>query len=553
MKDLATIVTELNGRLEGTSLGEFYSRRKAIKPGSRIWQGGLFRQPYDAGKPLEGYAIHQGGRQEIQYNVGFEEGPVFRYGLAFSLEPSQALPDPVGSLQPSIDAFNALAAELSATFEQLRMWAYVDGEKTAVQGVRPIPPGWVTSGNFIFIGVEESVADEQVSGAMLDRAASVLNGLLPFYERVESRLPVTNGTYKVARVCWNTAMWQHPTGPEGKSRANDSYESEHGFGHEEWLFDLSQQLGGWKYGFVQALNHSRNYAGQRIDLLLYAIDDRTKERMWVGAIDSVHALTENESREAIESMRTRGSFDEMIDQLHKLSLDPTPLVKGLSTEPFEIFNLRYRPQDARFFDPPIPFDINTLKAWYYGTFQDVPKSIVRYHDSDADSDSSPERIADESTAGTQRNIAATTSTRTTAASTKAIDLTHKRWQRELQESLPRILPHAIVRAEIPLGQHVVDLYIEHAGKRVIVEIKTNSNVRYAIREALAQLMEYCYWPSGGTPRADALLIVAPGIPDRRDQGYLSFIRDRFNIPVHYLPYREGTVEGISDYMSGLTR
>lgn len=39
---------------------------------------------------------------------------------------------------------------------------------------------------------------------------------------------------KVARLCWNTNEWRRPSGRKGKSKSNDAYENEMGFGHEEW-------------------------------------------------------------------------------------------------------------------------------------------------------------------------------------------------------------------------------------------------------------------------------------------------------------------------------
>ena len=42
---------------------------------------------------------------------------------------------------------------------------------------------------------------------------------------------------KIARICWNTHDWKRPSGSEGKSRVDSSYEKSVGFGHEEWLLD----------------------------------------------------------------------------------------------------------------------------------------------------------------------------------------------------------------------------------------------------------------------------------------------------------------------------
>lgn len=70
-----------------------------------------------------------------------------------------------------------------------------------------------------------------------------------------------------------------------------------------------------------------------------------------------------------------------------------------------------------------------------------------------------------------------------------------------------------------------------------------------IREAFGQLMEYAYWPTAS--RCDTLLIVGPGAARARDRAYLTAMRERFGIPIHYLHYREGRIIGIGDWYRAL--
>ncbi len=62
----------------------------------------------------EDWAFHYGGRSEIQYNIGFEDEG-FRFGLAFSLETSQTLPD-INLLKPKIKKLNTLYEEKPELF-----------------------------------------------------------------------------------------------------------------------------------------------------------------------------------------------------------------------------------------------------------------------------------------------------------------------------------------------------------------------------------------------------------------------------------------------------
>jgi hypothetical protein len=85
--------------------------------------------------------------------------------------------------------------------------------------------------------------------------------------------------------------------------------------------------------------------------------------------------------------------------------------------------------------------------------------------------------------------------------------------------------------------------------RVFVELKTRGTVRQVIRQALAQLMEYAYWPDAA--RCQALLIVGPVEASDHEQAYLSTLRNRFGIPVHYLDYDDGHISGIREWFAQL--
>lgn len=538
MKALNEVVAELNRLIAPTELFRFYDRRAALKKGAKRWSGGLFQSVFDAGEDCSGYAIHRGGRQELQFNVGFEEGPAFRYGVAFSLEASQSLPDPVSALSPSIDRFNALVGS-SPALDGLQMWSYANGTRSSNHEPGPIPSHMVRPGAFFFLGQREVLDEFGVTADMLARAVEVLRLLLPFYELVELEVsePIP---YKVARLCWNTEFWQRPSGRAGKANGRKMFEAEHGFGHEEWFLDQSRLLDGWKYGFIQALNHSHaKYAGERLNLLLYTIDQKHKGRYWVAAVSDAQALTEDEARIAQREYRKRGWLEEMREQVEQQGLDGDSLTEAPT---IELMNVRYRPENLVVFDPPVQFPREVLRAAYYGTFQELPASqrdvVVG---------------AQQCRELRERNITALTTQRNLFASTQQVDLVHKRWQMELKKSLPELLPTAKVSVEVDLDGHLVDAVVEQAGRRVLIEIKTGSIVRLVIRHALAQLLEYCYWPPLEKARADALLIVGAGLASDGDQSYLVYLRQTFGIPVHYLTYRDGGIEGIADFVTAVCR
>jgi len=346
-----------------------------------------------------------------------------------------------------------------------------------------------------------------------------------------------DGSYKVARICWNTEYWQKPTGKKGKVSDSDAFEAKYGYGHEEWLFDLTAVVDGWKYGFIQALNKSRNYAGEVINLLFYTIDNKSRSRYWVAAAKNVEVLLPEESADALKRLEKRNVLKEMRRQVTDLDLDASQLSDA---DPTQIINLRYRPEDLAVFEP-IQFPVGRLGADYYGILQDVPddqRGVLQGQDAAAEV--------------TERNINTLTSKRVAYASSTEVDLKQKQWQKELKKTLAIALPEAHVYVEADVHGHSVDIYVEQGGKRFFIELKTQSVVRRAIREALAQLMEYSFWPPK-QPRADVLVIVAPGVAQPAEQEYLAFLRKKFGIPIYYLQYSERSIVGISDFVSSFLK
>lgn len=58
---------------------------------------------------------------------------------------------------------------------------------------------------------------------------------------------------RVSRVTFNTEGWMFPSGRNGKSTNAELHEGIYGYGHEEWLFDISKLIDGYHYGFIGVL------------------------------------------------------------------------------------------------------------------------------------------------------------------------------------------------------------------------------------------------------------------------------------------------------------
>jgi hypothetical protein len=103
-----------------------------------------------------------------------------RYGVAFSFERSQTLPDP-SILIPMVERFNAWLRENPGALRgfKLSSWdmAKVSGEKP----LKEIPEAWMKDGAFIFIGKRWVESDFDIERILKD-----FDLLYPVYKFVES-------------------------------------------------------------------------------------------------------------------------------------------------------------------------------------------------------------------------------------------------------------------------------------------------------------------------------------------------------------------------------
>ncbi len=101
---------------------------------------------------------------------------------------------------------------------------------------------------------------------------------------------------KLARICWNKENWKFPSGSQGKSVSVDAYESDKGFGHEEWLFDKSRIIESYHFAFLQPLYLKSNKHDNKVyNISLFTINNLNK-RYYVGEIKNVESITKEESQ-----------------------------------------------------------------------------------------------------------------------------------------------------------------------------------------------------------------------------------------------------------------
>lgn len=328
---------------------------------------------------------------------------------------------------------------------------------------------------------------------------------------------------KIARICWNTNGWRRPSGADGKIKNKRAYEHLFGFGHEEWLLDTTKIVKGYHYAFLQPIGLNREkYTKQTFNISLYSINDKTRRRWWLGRIRSVTVITEDESRAAYVAYKTNGWLAEMGEQLRSVGADVAALRK---TKPEDFFVIRFRPRSLELLDIPLEFssDDPAVKATYYVLLNKVkPPKLL----------SSKKQFIFRH--GHTKKKGTTESSY--EAHSSNIDLVQNRMQARIYQQLTKKYGKDNVGTELDAGYGaLIDVVVRESSRHfTFYEIKTLYSVRLCIREALAQLLEYAYYPNKSN--ASRIVVVSTNAITKEAQSYLEHLRHSFGIPVYYQRY-----------------
>ena len=84
----------------------------------------------------------------------------------------------------------------------------------------------------------------------------------------------------------------------------------------------------------------------------------------------------------------------------------------------------------------------------------------------------------------------------------------------------------------------VDIEVRTETGTTVMELKSSTDARRAIRDALGQLLDYAYRKDGGAE--SRLVVVGQGVPTESDLRFLQTLRIRFRIPVNCQQYVLGS-------------
>lgn len=326
--------------------------------------------------------------------------------------------------------------------------------------------------------------------------------------------------HKLARICWNTNQWRLPSGREGKSRKKESFEHEHGFGHEEWLFDTSKAVNGYHYAFVQAVGAVRELHKDRtFRLSLYSIDSGTRRRWWVGAIGKVSVVGVEESAAVYRRYERSGWLAEMRLQLSAVGVDPRMFDKFITPENFAV--IKFKVQDLQLLDTPLEF--------FYG---DPAVTSDYYNLKNYIQEPSLPALSNKFVFKPGFNLPTDKKQLAYDQHERNVNNFHNHVQTRLFEKLCEQYGSENVGAENNTGVGSrIDLVVRRGKKFALYEIKTGPSLQSCVREAIGQLLEYRHMI--GHTHVSKLIVVSPHLPEKWTESYLSTLRSEHKIPVYY--------------------
>lgn len=326
---------------------------------------------------------------------------------------------------------------------------------------------------------------------------------------------------KYCRVCWNTNYWRQPTGEAASLEVGESFVQTHGFGHEEWLFNFAWlQTNGandyrkYKYGNLQPIGKYRDkYEGESFDVFVYTVaPDRS--RIAVATITDVFVPGLREAKSAVAYMGKQGWLHEMKADLAELGIPPS----SFDTSPFSLVNVRFEPENVRFFDPRIALP-KSHKLYRINRYQPIDWTGEQSADEKEGHQARSNRKPGKKRSEDDRKR---TSIEGTTYSPRHVIL-----QNHLYDHLCDLFGKAAVAYE----EAFVDLALKLKKKVTLFEIKIAPTAKSCIREAFGQILEYAIYPD--KLMADKLIVVGDGKPTASDIAYLSFLRANFDIPIFY--------------------
>lgn len=322
----------------------------------------------------------------------------------------------------------------------------------------------------------------------------------------------------ITRICQNNSNWQYPT--RSAVEASNTFFSQHGYGHEEWLFRFEWQIGGWQYGFLQGVNkgwESRLARDERAgDVVLYTL--APEGRRYVARIRHIEFLDEAQGIAALDHYKRLGWYDRMLEEIDAVDGDRG----GLGNDEWATYglNVRFRPNDVEWYPP------NT-----FAEAGDPVHSYNRYQLIELNHEVSlPETVnARRPSRKGQNTPPIQGSYFRTGDSGRDCSPEHGIMQAALHEELKIEYPGATIVFE----ENFVDVTVTTEMEKIFFEVKSDYCTRRVLRLAIGQLLEYAYYWDDLSEKAVRLVAVGRTALSSEDERYLRYLTEKLNFPLEY--------------------
>ncbi|MFK0089667.1 hypothetical protein ACIQUS_20505 [Pseudomonas sp. NPDC090755] len=322
----------------------------------------------------------------------------------------------------------------------------------------------------------------------------------------------------ITRICQNDSNWQFPT--RSAVEASNTFSSQHGYGHEEWLFRFEWQIGGWQYGFLQGVNkgwESRLARGERAgDIVLFTLTP--DGRRYVARIRHIEFLDNAQAIAALDHFKRLGWYDRMLEEIDAVDGDRSGLGNG-EWAPY-VLNVRFRPVDVEWY-PPNTFAEAGDPVQRYNRYQlieldheaSLPETLNTLRPVRKGQDLPPIQDSYFRSGGSGRECSPE----------------HGIMQAALHEELKIEYPGA----NIVFEENFIDVTVTTETEKILFEVKSDFCTRRVLRLAIGQLLEYAYYWNQLPEKAVRLVAVGRTALSPEDERYLRYLKEKLDLPLEY--------------------
>ena len=293
---------------------------------------------------------------------------------------------------------------------------------------------------------------------------------------------------RLCKIVWNSNYWIKPMerawNPSYIDDPNKGYEQKHGFVHEDWLFNSKFIFEGFQYGYIRVIEKLNSTIKTVDTVYLFTINPNSKERFYVGKLYNVEHLQHNEINKGV--LKTIQSFEkDMIQELKDTGAD----FNAFKKEPL-VPNLRFKVEATEIFPIPLLIESSWFDSKYFRTapmkMNEELYNLLNDLEKQIQFDFVPSS-PDSKSGGYIKH---------TKEGTTQVDKVHDDIEKALYNYL---LQSGVSKSHIAcdttsFGGKLADIVID-LGKSCIdiYEIKTDTDIRRGLREAIGQLLDYATW------------------------------------------------------------